>query len=106
MEYESWVNATGTRTEKGQLNSLWILKSIAQTKTVLVSLCQNKKELNNSQQINDRLRNFHQTLFKEKLSLLEECLQSFLDKVSLSKLTENQTLKCEGPLAESELLNA
>ena len=26
--------------------------------------------------------------------------------MSLSKLTENQTLKCEGPIAESELLNA
>ena len=40
------------------------------------------------------------------MSLLEECIQSFLDKVSLSKLTENQTLKCEGPITESELLNA
>ena len=26
--------------------------------------------------------------------------------MSLSKLTENQTLKCEGPITESELLNA
>ena len=50
--------------------------------------------------------NFYQTLFKEKPSLSEECIQSFLDKVSLSKLTENQTLKCEGPITESELLNA
>ena len=39
------------------------------------------------------------------MSLLEECIQSFLDKVSLSKLTENQTLKCEGPMTESKLLN-
>ena len=62
--------------------------------------------LNNSQQINDALYNFYQTIFKEKLSLSEECIQSFLDKVSLSKLTENQTLKCEGPLTESELFNA
>ena len=36
---------------------------------------------------------------------MEECIQSFLDKVSLSKLTENQTLKCEGPMTESKLLN-
>ena len=52
------------------------------------------------------LYNFYQILFKEKLSLLEKCIQSFLDKVSLSKLTENQTLKCQGPITESELLNA
>ena len=36
------------------------------------------------------------TSIKEKLSILEECIQSFLDKVSLPKLNENQTLKCEG----------
>ena len=52
------------------------------------------------------LYNFYQTLFKEKLSLSEECIQDFLDKVSLSKLTENQTLKCAGPITGTELLNA
>ena len=31
--------------------------------------------------------------------------QSFLDKMSLSKLTANQTLKYESPITESELLN-
>ena len=64
----------------------------------------NKKELNNSQQINDALYNFYQNLFQEKLSLSGECIHSFLDKVSLPKLDENQTLKCEGAIAESELL--
>ena len=66
----------------------------------------NKKELNNFQQKNDALYNFYQNLFKEKLSLSKECIQSFLDKVSLSKFIENQTLKCKGPITESELLNA
>ena len=76
------------------------------TQGCLCTIISNKKELNNSQQINDVLYNFYQILFKEKLSLLEECIQSFLDKVSLSKLTEKQTLKCQGPITESELLNA
>ena len=31
--------------------------------------------------------------FIEKLSILEEGIQSFLEKVSLPKLNENQTLK-------------
>ena len=47
---------------------------------------------------------FYQTLFKEKLSISEECVQSFLDKVSLPKLPKNQTVKCESAIAESELL--
>ena len=62
------------------------------TQGCLCTIISNKKELNNSQQINDVLYNFYQILFKEKLSLLEECIQSFLDKVSLSKLTENKPL--------------
>ena len=35
---------------------------------------------------------------------MEEFIQSFLDKVSLPKLNENQTLKCEGAIAECELV--
>ena len=66
----------------------------------------NKKELNDSQQINDALYDFYQTLFKEKLSILEERMQNFLDKVSLPKLYENQTRKCEGAITECELWKA
>ena len=33
-------------------------------------------------------------------------MQSFLDKVSLPKLLENQTLKCEDVITECELLKA
>ena len=76
------------------------------TQGCLHTIKSNKTELNNSQQINDALHNFYQTLFKQKLSLSEECIQSFRDKVSLSELTENQTLKCVGPIIESEQLNA
>ena len=66
----------------------------------------NKKELNDSQQINDALYKFYQTLFNGEVSLSEECIQSFLDKVSLPKLNENQTIKCEGAITESEFLKA
>ena len=62
----------------------------------LRTIIMNKKELNDSQQIHDALYNFYQTIFKEKFSMSEECIQIFLDKVSLPKLNENQTLKCEG----------
>ena len=66
----------------------------------------NKKELNDSQQINDALYKFYQTLFNEEVSISEKCIQSSLDNVSLPKLNENQTLKCEGAITESELLKA
>ena len=76
------------------------------TQSCLRTIIENKKELNESQQINDALYNFYKTLLKEKLSISEECIQSFLDKVSLPKLNENQTLKCEGAMIECELLKA
>ena len=66
----------------------------------------NKKELNDSQQINDAPYNLYQTLFKEKLSLSEECIHNFLDKLSLPELNENPTLKCERAITECELLKA
>ena len=37
---------------------------------------------------------------------MEKFIQGFLDKMSLPKLNENRTLKCEGALTESELLKA
>ena len=64
----------------------------------------NKKELNDSQEINGALYNFYQTLFKEKLPRSEKCMQGFLDKVSPPKLNENQILIGESAIKESELL--
>ena len=66
-----------------------ILEKYPATQGSLRTIIVNKKELNDSQQINDVLYNFYQTIFKEKLSISEECIQSFLEKVSLPKLNEN-----------------
>ena len=41
-----------------------------------------------------------------ELSISEERIQIFLDKVSLPKLNENQTHKCEGAITEYEILKA
>ena len=36
----------------------------------------------------------------------EESIQSFLDKVSFSKLNDDQALECEGIIKENEMLKA
>ena len=69
------------------------LEKYRATQGCLRTITVNKKELNVSRQINDALYSFYRTPFKEKLSILEECIQSFLDKVSLPKLNQNQILK-------------
>ena len=66
-----------------------IFEKYPATQGSLRTIIVNKKELNDSQQINDVLYNFYQTIFKEKLSISEECIQSFLEKVSLPRLNEN-----------------
>ena len=91
---------------KSQLSSFLNLEKYHATQGCLRTVIVNKKELNDSQQINDGLYNFYQALLKEKLSLSEECIQIFLDKVSLPKLNENQPLKCEGAITECKLLEA
>ena len=50
----------------------------------------NGKDTNEPQEIRIALYDFYQFFFKEKLSLYEESLQSFLDKLSLPKLNNNQ----------------
>ena len=71
--------------ENGEKSTKFLLnlEKYNATQGCLRIIISNKKELNNSQQINDALYNFYQTLFKEKLSLSEECIQSFCDKVSI-----------------------
>ena len=59
------------------------LEKYRATQGCLCTIIVNKKELNDSQQLNDALYDFYQTIFKEKLSFSEECRQKFLDKVSL-----------------------
>ena len=82
------------------------LEKYRATQGCLRTIIMNKKELSDSQQINDALYNSYQTLFKEKLFKSEEYIQSFLDKVSVPKLNENQTLKYEDVITECELLKA
>ena len=37
---------------------------------------------------------------------MDKCIQSFVDKVSLPTLNENQTVNCEGVITECELLKS
>ena len=94
--------------ENGETSTKFFLnlEKYCATQGCLRTILENKKELSDSQQINDALYNFYQTLFKEKLSISDECIQSFLDKVPLPKLNENQTLKCEGAITECEHIKA
>ena len=74
------------------------LEKYRTSKGCLPTIIVNKKELNESQQIDGALYNFYQTLFKVKLPIPEKCMQGFLN--------ENQTPISERAITESELLKA
>ena len=67
-------------------------------RTIIVS----RKEINELQ----KTTVFDQTLFIQKLSLYEESNQSFLGKVPLIKLNDNQALESGGGINENEFLKA
>ena len=64
-----------------------------------------RTEINEPQAISNALYDFYQILFKEQLSLSEKSIQSFLDKVPLPNLNDNQVLE-SSPINENELLKA
>ena len=47
------------------------------------------------------MHDFYKTLFKEKLTISEESIQSIVDEVSLPKLIDNQALECENELLKA-----
>ena len=87
------IRSKCNRYENGEKSTKFFLhlERYCATQGCLRTIVENKKELSDTQQINDAPDNFYQTLFKEKLSISEKCIQNFLDKVSLPKLNENQT---------------
>ena len=66
------------------------------TQDCLRTIIVNKKEINDSRQINDALYNFYQTFFKEKLSISEECIPSFLDNCLSLNLMKIKLLSVKG----------
>ena len=85
---------------KNQQGFFEILNSVMQPKAPL-----HHYSLQEPQAISNALYGFYQILFKEQLSLSEKSIQSFLDKVPLPNLNDNQALE-SSPINENELLKA
>lgn len=84
--------------KKGFLNLQKYRAAQGSLRTIIVS----RKEINELQ----KTTVFDQTLFIQKLSLYEESNQSFLGKVPLIKLNDNQALESGGGINENEFLKA
>ena len=65
-----------------------------------------EKEVTDKYKINQELKCFYKNLFTEKLEFQKKDLNVYLSQINIPILTEEQSQTCEGPITESELLNA
>ena len=56
--------------------------------------------------MNTELQDFYKELFTDNLSISKENVVSLLEDLLLPKLQEEQVIKCEGEITESELLKS
>ena len=65
-----------------------------------------EKGITNKQKINQELECFYKNLFTEKSEFQKEDINSYLSQINIPILTEEGSQTCEGPITESELVNA
>ena len=65
-----------------------------------------QNEITDKYQINHQLHHFYKTLFTEKLQIQNENITSYLNQINIPVLTGEQSLQCEGPISQNELLKA
>ena len=95
--------------EYGEKSSKYFLsleKRNAKKSIITKLLVSEDKEIDCPMKITKEIKQFYQTLFKNSIHKTEnECLQ-FLQCVSTTKLTENESDSCEDDLTEKELYEA
>ena len=65
-----------------------------------------EKQVTDKYKINQELECFYRNLSTEKSEFQKEDINAYLSQIDIPILTEEQSQICEGPITESELLNA
>ena len=65
-----------------------------------------EKEVTNKHKINQELECFYKNLFTEESEFQKEDKNTYLSQINIPILTEEQSQTSEGPITDSELLNA
>ena len=65
-----------------------------------------EKELTDKHKVNQELECFYRNLFTDEPEFQKEEINAYLSQINIPIHTEEQSQTCEGPIAESELLNA
>ena len=63
----------------------------------------NQDEITDQDEINKQIFSFYQSLFSRQVQVQTDKIDAYLDNIPLPKLTNEQTLSCEGIISEDEV---
>ena len=66
----------------------------------------NQDEITGRDQINKQIFSFYQFLFSRKVQNQTDKIETYLELIPLPKLTNEQTISCEGIISENEVLKS
>ena len=66
----------------------------------------NQDEITDQDEINKQIFSFYQSLFSRKVQFQTNKLEAYLENIPLPKLTNEQTLSCEGIISEDEVFKS
>ena len=66
----------------------------------------NRDEITDQDEINKQIFSFYQSLFSRQVQVQADKIDAYLDNIPLPKLTNEQTLSCEGIISEDEVFKS
>ena len=66
----------------------------------------NQDKITDQDKINKQIFSFYQSLFSRKVQFQTDIIEAYLDNIPLPKLTDEQTLSCEGIICEDEVFKS
>ena len=66
----------------------------------------NQDEIADQDEINKQIFSFYQSLFSRQVQVQTDKIDAYLDNIPLPKLTNEQTLSCEGIISEDEVFKS
>ena len=66
----------------------------------------NQDKIPDQDEIKKKIFSFYQSLFSRKVQFKTDIIEVYLENIPLPKLTNEQTLKCEGIISEDEVFKS
>ena len=102
------IRSKCTRYEHGEKSTNFFLnlEKHRAIQSQIHSVIINEGEITDQDKINKQIFSFYQSLFSRQVQVQTGKIDAYLDNIPLPKLTNEQTLSCEGIISEDEVLKS